>query len=86
MKRKIIFYCLISALFIGVTLSGYSQVTNSIDYSLTAKEYIIRKLSVESPSAALNKQVVLSLSGLAEGQKIKIPGACRPHATLEPCH
>ena len=74
MKRKIIFYGLISALLIGMNLKGYSQITNSIDYSLTAKEYIIRTLSIESPSQTLNKQVVLSLSGLSEGQKIKIPG------------
>lgn len=71
MKRKIFFYSLISAVLFGMNMEGHSQTT--IDYSVS-KEYIIRKLSVETPSTTLNKSIVITLSGLVEGQKIKVPG------------
>lgn len=56
----------------GSISNGYSQF-GKLDYTKST-EYIIRKLSVESPSQSLNKQVVISLSGLTEGQRIKVPG------------
>jgi outer membrane protein insertion porin family len=71
MKRKLLFYTLVASLLMGIT-KGYTQ-TDKIEYT-TSKEYIIRKLSVESPSTSLNKQVVMALSGLSEGQKVKVPG------------
>ena len=72
MKRKLIFYTTLCALFVGIAVKGYTQ-SQKIDYT-SSKEYIIRKLAVESPSPNINKTVVLMLSGLTEGQKIKIPG------------
>ncbi len=50
----------------------HSQV-DVVDYT-TPDNYIIRKLSVESPSEMISKPTVMILSGLSEGQKIKIPG------------
>jgi outer membrane protein insertion porin family len=72
MKKIIIFYSICAALFLGSISSSYSQF-GKLDYTKST-EYIIRKLSVESPSQSLNKQVVISLSGLTEGQRIKVPG------------
>lgn len=48
---------------------GLSQ----IDYS-SSREYTIRSIIVESPSQDLNKNAVKILSGLYEGQLIKVPG------------
>jgi outer membrane protein insertion porin family len=70
MKRKLFFYTLVCTILLSLSSIGFSQ---TMDYS-TSKEYIIRKLSVETPSKTINKKVVITLSGLQEGMKIKIPG------------
>jgi len=72
MKRKLFFYTLVGILMIVLSNQGYTQGVK-MDYA-NSKEYIIRKLTVETPSTSLNKKVVLQLCGLAEGQKIKVPG------------
>lgn len=46
---------------------------NHVDYSAPI-EYTIRTLNVESNSDQIEKEFVRQLSGLHEGQKIKIPG------------
>jgi len=72
MKRKLFFYttCIV-VILLSMAQTGYSQ--DKIEYG-KSQEYIIRKLEVESPSQGLNQKIVLQLSGLAEGQKVKIPG------------
>lgn len=60
----------VSFVLISNTTVAQNEV---IDYSVS-KDYIIRKLSVESPSEKVNKQAVMLLSGLSEGQKVKVPG------------
>jgi outer membrane protein insertion porin family len=72
MKRKILFYSVIVIILMNYTGNLYSQI-DKMPYDKSS-EYIIRKLSVESPSQTLNHKVVMQLSGLTEGQKIKVPG------------
>lgn len=69
MKRKL-FFTLVSMFLLGLSMNGFSQ---KMDYT-SSKEYIIRKLTVETPSTTLNKKVIITQSGLIEGMKIKIPG------------
>src|SRR5687767_2480988 len=71
MKRKF-FLTLVSMFLLGLSMNGFSQV-EKVDYT-SSKEYIIRKLSVETPSTILNKKVIITMSGLIEGMKIKVPG------------
>lgn len=71
MKRKLFLPVVLCFVALLVTQRNFAQ--GKIDYA-NAKEYIIRKLSVETPSTSLNKQIIMKQSGLVEGMKIKIPG------------
>src|ERR1700754_3440980 len=72
MKRIFLFYSIIVALLMSISTQGYSQI-DKMEYT-KSETYIIRKLSVESHSQSLNHKVVMQLSGLSEGQKVKVPG------------
>ncbi len=72
MRRKILFYSVVVAILMNITGKVYSQF-DKMPYDKSS-EYIVRKLSVESPSQSLNHKVVMQLSGISEGQKIKVPG------------
>ncbi len=73
MKRKLIYYGHVIGMLIGMPLLGYSQVNNTVPYDQQSKEYIIRKITVQSPSPTISARGVILVSGLTEGQKIKIP-------------
>lgn len=75
MRKNLIFIlCAILVLCCTANVSAQVEIPgNRVDYT-SAKEYTIRSLTVESNSDKVDRQFVKILSGLQEGQKVKIPG------------